>query len=72
MQLCVATLDHLSLAATPHSADPLQGDWEVESTGGTKFADVDFEAGEWTEYCEKLGESVAVYKIEGKFEQHRG
>ena len=49
-----------------------QGDWEVESTGGTKFADVDFEAGEWTEYCEKLGESVAVYKIEGKFEQHRG
>ena len=44
----------------------------MESSGGTKFPDVDLSDGEWTDYCEKLGEAVEVMKIEGKFEQHRG
>lgn len=44
----------------------------MESTGGSKYADVELSDLEWTDYCEKLGESVGVYKVEGKFEQHRG
>ncbi len=54
----------------PYAFHP-EGDWEVESTGGTKFSDVDLQESEWTDYCEKLGESVGIYKVQGKFEQHR-
>ncbi len=49
---------HLVLA----SLAPPQGNWYVESTKGTKFEDVDLSEGEWTDYCEKLGESVGIYK----------
>jgi hypothetical protein len=39
--------------------------------GRTKFPDVDLSDGEWTDYCEKLGESVGIYKIEAKFDQRK-
>ena len=40
--------------------------------GKTKFPEVDLSDGEWTDYCEKLGESVGIYKIEAKFDQRKG
>jgi hypothetical protein len=42
------------------------------SSAGTVFKDVDLSELEWTDYDEKLGESVGVYKITGKFELHKG
>ncbi|KAG1672233.1 hypothetical protein FOA52_002934 [Chlamydomonas sp. UWO 241] len=47
-----------------------EGEWLVESTKGTKFEDVDL-SDEWTDYCEKLGESVSIMKLESKFELRR-
>ena len=42
-----------------------EGDWEVKSTGGTAF-EVDL-SDEWTDYCEKIQGSVAVFRAKGRF-----
>eukprot|EP00798_Chlamydomonas_sp_ICE-L_P028265 gene28265-31370_t len=56
---------------TPVAFRPEAG-WEISSTKGTKFEDVDMSDNEWSDYCEKLGEPVGVEAFESKFEVHRG
>ena len=48
----------------------LQDGFQVESSMGTKYADVDLSEGEWVEYDEKLGDSVGIYELEHKIEVH--
>ena len=49
-----------------------QDGFEVESTTGKKFGDVDLSEGEWVEYDEKLGESVGIYELQHKLEPYHG
>lgn len=49
-----------------------EGGWNVQSGGGQKYQDIDLSEGEWCDYDEKSGASVGVYKIDSKFELHRG
>jgi hypothetical protein len=44
----------------------LQNGWKVVSTGGTVYEDVDLRD-DWADYCEKISESVGVYRIESCF-----
>ncbi|KAF5827838.1 hypothetical protein DUNSADRAFT_18628 [Dunaliella salina] len=49
-----------------------ESDWMVEAANSqTKWDDVDLSEGEWTEYDEKAGEGVGVYKIRSDFKVHR-
>ena len=51
--------------AEPFEYNP-EGDWQVKSTGGTTYESVDL-SDEWTEYCEKVQDSVAVFRAKGRF-----
>ncbi|GAX85612.1 hypothetical protein CEUSTIGMA_g13027.t1 [Chlamydomonas eustigma] len=64
----IATLECRGLEPVGYTPE---GDWEVISNVGTVFKDIDMSELEWTDYDEKLGESIGVYKITGKFELHR-
>ena len=48
----------------PYEYTP-EDQWEVKSKGGSTY-EVDL-SDEWTDYCEKLGESVSVFKAKGRF-----
>lgn len=48
----------------------MQDGFQVESSKGTKYPDVDLSEGEWVEYDEKVGDSIGVYELEHKFETH--
>lgn len=63
MCVCVCLGMHLAAA---------QGDWTVQSSGGTKWQDVDLKEKEWTEFCEKGNESVGIYNFESKIELRKG
>lgn len=43
----------------------------IETTGGARFEDVDLSEGEWTEYDEKLGESVELMDLQWRFNVHK-
>ena len=47
-----------------------QGTWSCEGTEGkkkTKFDEVEFDEGEWTEYDEAAGVPVSVMELEGRW-----
>jgi len=49
------------------SFDPT-GTWECVGVGsGTKFGDVDFREGDWTDYDEKSAQPVGVSNVEGQW-----
>ena len=48
-----------------------QDGFEVETSSGQKFEDVDLSEGDWTEYDEKLGDSVEIMGLEWKFAVHK-
>ena len=43
----------------------------VETSSGQKFEDVDLSEGEWTEYDEKLDESVEIMSLQWRFAVHK-
>ncbi|KAL3147984.1 hypothetical protein ABBQ38_014279 [Trebouxia sp. C0009 RCD-2024] len=45
--------------------------FQVESTSGQIFRDVDLSDGEWVDYDEKLGESVGIMELEHRFITHK-
>lgn len=49
----------------------MQDGFQVESTSGQIFRDVDLSDGEWVDYDEKLGESVGIMELEHKFVTHK-
>eukprot|EP00877_Chromochloris_zofingiensis_P005867 jgi/Chrzof1/1533/Cz10g11130.t1 len=49
-----------------------QDQWNVQTTSGKTFEDVDLSDKEWCDFDEKLGESVGIYEFESKFELHKG
>ncbi len=44
----------------------MQDGFEVITSSGKKFEDVDLSTGEWVEYDEDLSESVGIYDITSK------
>lgn len=46
----------------------MQDGFEVDSTAGTHYEDVDLSQGEWVEYDDKLGDSVGIYELQYKLE----
>ena len=61
---------NLPLAQLRYQDKFVQDGFQVESSTGTKFDDVDLSEGEWVEYDEKLGDSVGIYELEHKLEVH--
>ena len=53
------------------SALHVQDGFQIESTSGQIYSDVDLSDGEWVEYDEKLGESVGIMDLEHKFVTHK-
>lgn len=49
----------------------VQDGFLVETTSGQIFEDVDLSDGEWTEYDEKLEESVEVMALQWRFDKHK-
>ena len=49
----------------------VQDGFQVESTSGQVFDNVDLSEGEWIDYDEKLGESVGIMELEHKFVTHK-
>ena len=49
-----------------------QDGFEVTSTSGQVYHNVDLSDGEWVDYDEKLGESVAIMELEHKLITHKG
>jgi hypothetical protein len=43
----------------------------VTSKGGKVFDDVDLSE-DWSEWDEKINESIGIYSVEAKFELHKG
>lgn len=50
----------------------LQDGFVVTTKGNMKFSEVDLSEGEWTEYDEKINESVGIFGLESKWELHKG
>ena len=48
-----------------------QDGFQVTTTSGQKFDNVDLSEGEWVEYDEKLGESVGIMELEHKLSVHK-
>ena len=61
------------MRATAYSTCVLhvQDGFQVESTSGQIFRDVDLSDGEWVDYDEKLGESVGIMELEHRFITHK-
>lgn len=53
------------------SALHVQDGFQIESTSGQIFSDVDLSDGEWVDYDEKLGESVGIMDLEHRFITHK-
>ncbi|KAK9801862.1 hypothetical protein WJX73_002947 [Symbiochloris irregularis] len=51
-------------------ANPQDG-FEVTTTSGQKFSDVDLSDKEWTEFDEKLGESVEIMDLQWRLDAHK-
>ena len=49
----------------------MQDGFEVTTSSGHKHEDVDLSEGEWTEYDEKLGDSVEIMDLQWKFTTHK-
>lgn len=49
----------------------LQDGFLVQTSSGQKFEDVDLSEGEWTEYDEKLGDSVEIMELQWRFAVHK-
>lgn len=49
----------------------VQDGFQIESTSGQIFSDVDLSDGEWVDYDEKLGESVGIMDLEHRFITHK-
>lgn len=49
----------------------VQDGFQIESTSGQIYSDVDLSDGEWVEYDEKLGESVGIMDLEHRFLTHK-
>lgn len=58
--------------AVLHCAVLSQDGFVVTTKGNMKFSEVDLSEGEWTEYDEKINESVGIYSLESKWELHKG
>ena len=54
-----------------HVIWPLQDGFIVETASGQMFTDVDLSDAEWTEYDEKLGDSVEIMSLEWRFDVHK-
>jgi hypothetical protein len=71
MFLCIAP--HQCLVAIPAQHDVLAAEegFVVTSKGGKVFDDVDLSE-DWSEWDEKINESIGIYSVEAKFELHKG
>ena len=49
----------------------VQDGFQIQSTSGQVFNDVDLSDGEWVDYDEKLGESVGIMDLEHRFITHK-
>ena len=48
----------------------VQDGFQVESSKGTKYPDVDLSEKEWVEYDEKVGDSIGIYDLDFKVEPY--